>query len=77
MKTELIAAAGEKFGEVIATRPHANGGTVLLINRSEPANASVPYMTIRGIVSPDDKAKFFWGHYDMNEAEAHQDFDGR
>jgi hypothetical protein len=76
-REKLADAVHLKFGSILAQRPHPNGGTVFLILRAEPANAALPYMTIRGVINASGKADFSWGHYDMIEEVARKDFDVR
>lgn len=72
---KLMQAAEEKFGEVIDATAYPRGGYLLLIKRSDPAREDLPYMTIRGLISPaDDKAQFHWGHYDMTREQAKRNY---
>ncbi len=76
----INSVAKEQFGEVLDIRSSPKGGYVLLIRRAEPANESVPFMTIRSVVNPKEYGAavvFNWGHYDMDEASAKADFTTR
>lgn len=66
----IIAAAQEKFGQVIEC--HNN---IVLIKRaaSQAPIADKPYMTIEGGVQ-EGRAAFYFGHYDMSFKDASADF---
>lgn len=69
--------ATTKFGEVLATRKHSNSGTVFMIERREPANESLPFMTIRGFANASGYISFEHGHYDLNASDAQRSFEAR
>jgi len=74
---KITSIAKARFGEVLDIRATPKGGYVLLIQRTEPANEALPFMTIRGVVNPNNSnggVDFNWGHYDMNEVAAKEDF---
>lgn len=71
---KIKSVAKEKFGDVLDIRTTPKGGYVVLIRRTEPANETLPFMTIRSVVNPNGGVDFAWGRYDMAEAPAREDF---
>ena len=77
MNKALFEAAQAKFGEVIGFDTRKAGDFVFLIKRSNPTFADRPYMTVCGSMMDTNGASFYWGHYDMTQESAHNDFQER
>ena len=62
----VITAAKEKFGEVEEIAKHKNGGYILMIRRSDPANAEY---SVHDYSSGHSRRQvdFRWGLYDLTE----------
>jgi len=75
-KTELeivTAAAKAKFGELLSA-VKKNGAWALGIKRDQPVFEDKPFMTIKarvsnGVVKYPNTVEFYWGSYDLSEAD--------
>lgn len=67
----IIEAAQEKFGEVIAIIKKNNDKEYkLVIERNGAPLESRPFMTISAIQHRGENPSFYFGHYDMTREEA-------